>query len=106
MLILDVLFQRSKLFRGLLIPKLEALFELVVGLNNPLPPPKESARTLHKRSLEVIETWNRDFGQYNRQVKRVLDFTRWQCELARFTFSFVILSLGLHSQLTVGRVSA
>eukprot|EP00976_Prorocentrum_cordatum_P100984 1192441-Prorocentrum_minimum.AAC.6 len=57
----------SKVCRGLMIPKLEAFFELVVGLNSPLPPPKNAARTLHKRALELIEQWNRDFGQHYRQ---------------------------------------
>ncbi len=66
----DVLFQRSRVFRGLLAPRLTAFLVAAVGYRQeePLPGPEAAAAALRERALEVLEAWNDKFGGMYHQV--------------------------------------
>ncbi|KAK3251437.1 hypothetical protein CYMTET_39222, partial [Cymbomonas tetramitiformis] len=69
LLLIDVMFTRSKHCRALLVPLFEKILELSVGfrLDSPLPPPKEAADNLRERSLQIFAKWDTSFGQHYRQ---------------------------------------
>lgn len=70
-LIIDELFSRSKLFRGLWVQRFERFLLLSVGFRreHPLPPPSDRASLLRSKTLEFLEIWNHKFGQHYRQLR-------------------------------------
>lgn len=70
-LIIDELFIRSKLFRGLWVQRFERFLLLSVGFRreHPLPPPSDRASLLRSKTLEFLEVWNHKFGQHYRQLR-------------------------------------
>ncbi|GAQ89664.1 hypothetical protein KFL_005480080 [Klebsormidium nitens] len=78
LLLVDEIFRRSSLFRGLLVPVLETFLELTVGTRTekPLPDPRAAAKRLQKKAIEVVERWNADFGSRYRQVRLAYKYLR------------------------------
>lgn len=70
-LIIDELFSRSKLFRGLWVQRFERFLLLSVGFRreHPLPPPSDRASLLRSKTLEFLEVWNHKFGQHYSQLR-------------------------------------
>lgn len=70
-LIIDELFSRSKLFRGLWVHRFERFLLLSVGFRkeHSLPPPSDRASLLRSKTLEFLEVWNNKFGQHYRQLR-------------------------------------
>lgn len=70
-LIIDELFSRSKLFRGLWVQRFERFLLLSVGFRSEhsLPPPSDRASLLRSKTLEFLEVWNHNFGQHYRQLR-------------------------------------
>ena len=83
--IIDCLFQRSHVFRELLLENFQTFFELVLGnfwkhclkikielrsflisketdIDNPLPPPAKKAAILKKLAAKTIKTWHEKFS--------------------------------------------
>eukprot|EP01083_Nonionella_stella_P019323 53738_1 len=66
LMLVNVVFRRSKHFRELIVNNLEILFELTLPIHphNPLPPPSKTALYLTEQSIEFIEEWCQDFGHF------------------------------------------
>ncbi|MEW5315386.1 MAG: hypothetical protein WDW38_006820 [Sanguina aurantia] len=64
------LFQRSKVFRGLLLSQFTTFLELAVGgkVSRPLPQPAAAAQALHLRSVELLKEWAASFGSVYPQL--------------------------------------
>lgn len=69
--IIDCLFQRSHIFRELLLDEFQSFFELVLetDLENPLPPPAKKAALLKNLAARIIKEWNDKFSD----VYKLLD---------------------------------
>lgn len=78
LLVIDELFMRSKLFRSIVVEKLDQLLTLSVGFrrNVPLPAPPAVASTLRSKAIEFLEKWNDSFGIYHRQLRLGYDYLR------------------------------
>ncbi|KAE8708013.1 UV-stimulated scaffold protein A-like protein [Hibiscus syriacus] len=78
LLIIDELFMRSKLFRTLVVEKLDQLLALSVGFrrNMPLPAPSAIASTLRSKAIEFLEKWNASFGIHYRQLRLGFDYLK------------------------------
>lgn len=78
LLIIDELFMRSKLFRTLLVEKLDHLLSLSVGFrrNLPLPAPPAVASLLRSKAIEFLEKWNTTFGIHYRQLRLGYDYLK------------------------------
>lgn len=78
LLIIDELFMRSKLFRSVLVPRLDEFLTLSVGFrtNLPLPPPSAVASALRSKSIELLEKWNDSFGLHYRQLRLGFDYLK------------------------------
>lgn len=76
--IIDELFMRSKLFRTLLVEKLDHLLTLSVGFrrNQPLPAPPAVASVLRAKAVEFLEKWNTTFGIHYRQLRLGYDYLK------------------------------
>lgn len=76
--IIDELFMRSKLFRTLLVEKLDHLLTLSVGFrrNQPLPAPPAVASVLRAKAVEFLEKWNATFGIHYRQLRLGYDYLK------------------------------
>lgn len=63
--IIDDLFQRSHLFRELLLSDFQRFTQLVTGTDpkQPLPLPKTVASKLKEKSLLAIRQWHDKFGE-------------------------------------------
>ncbi|KAH7682141.1 UV-stimulated scaffold protein A protein [Dioscorea alata] len=77
-LIIDLLFMRSKLFRTLLVVNFDQFLSLSIGFrrNLPLPPPSTVASTLRSKSIELLEKWNASFGIHYRQLRLGFDYLK------------------------------
>ncbi|XP_078431541.1 ENTH/VHS protein isoform X2 [Wolffia australiana] len=77
-LIIDELFMRSKLFRSLIIDRLDNFLSLSIGFrrNMPLPPPTNIAAILRLKGLELLEKWHVSFGIHYRQLRLSLDYLK------------------------------
>lgn len=69
--IMDCLFQKSHVFRELVLDNFQTIFELVLEINmsRPLPPPKKAAAELKKLAPKVIKNWHDKFAD----VYKLLD---------------------------------
>ncbi len=69
--IIDCLFQRSHVFRELLLDDFQNFFELVLetDVDNPLPPPVKKATMLKKLAAKTIKNWHEKFAD----VYKLLD---------------------------------
>jgi len=78
LLIIDELFMRSKLFRALVVEKLDKLLSLSVGFrrNHPLPAPPAVASVLRLKAIEFLEKWNSSFGIHYRQIRLGFDYLK------------------------------
>ncbi|CAK9328598.1 unnamed protein product [Citrullus colocynthis] len=78
LLVIDELFMRSKLFRSLVVEKLDQLLTLSVGFrrNMLLPEPAAVASTLRSKAIEFLEKWNDSFGIYHRKLRLGYDYLR------------------------------
>lgn len=78
LLIIDQLFMRSKLFRTLLVEKLDMLLSLSVGFrrNQPLPAPAAVANVLRSKAIEFLEKWNNSFGFHYRHLRLGFDYLK------------------------------
>ncbi|XP_071698061.1 UV-stimulated scaffold protein A homolog [Rutidosis leptorrhynchoides] len=76
--IIHELFMRSKLFRTLIVEKLDRLLTLSVGFrrNQPLPAPPAIASMLRSKAIEFLEKWNNTFGVYYRQLRLGYDYLK------------------------------
>eukprot|EP01084_Bolivina_argentea_P104031 186322_1 len=71
LMLINVIFIRSKHFRELTIHNLEFFFELTLPINSqkPLPSPPKTAIYLTQQSIEFIEEWVQDFGSFYFRLK-------------------------------------
>ncbi|KAL8138414.1 hypothetical protein V2J09_004415 [Rumex salicifolius] len=78
LLIIDVLFMRSKLFRTLIVENLDQLLSLSVGFRktHPLPPPSSVATILRAKAIKFLENWNESYGIYYRQLRLGVDYLK------------------------------
>ncbi|KAM6583862.1 hypothetical protein CsatB_010864 [Cannabis sativa] len=78
LLIIDQLFMRSKLFRGLLVERMDVLLTLSIGFrgNQPLPDPPAVASLLRSKAIEFLEKWNDSFGIHYRQIRLGFDYLK------------------------------
>ncbi|XP_038874505.1 UV-stimulated scaffold protein A homolog [Benincasa hispida] len=78
LLVIDELFMRSKLFRSLVVEKLDQLLTLSVGFrrNMLLPEPAAVASILRSKAIEFLEKWNDSFGIYHRKLRLGYDYLR------------------------------
>ncbi|KAA0039906.1 hypothetical protein IC582_027376 [Cucumis melo] len=78
LLVIDELFMRSKLFRSLVVEKLDQLLTLSVGFrrNMLLPEPAAVASTLRSKAIEFLEKWNDSFGIYHRKLRLGYDYLK------------------------------
>ncbi|CAL1354144.1 unnamed protein product [Linum trigynum] len=78
LLIVDELFMRSKLFRSILVEKLDQLLTLTVGFkrNLPLPAPPSVATILRSKAIEFLEKWNSSYGVHYRQIRLGFDYLK------------------------------
>lgn len=78
LLVIDEIFMRSKLFRSLIVEKLDQLLTLSVGFRRdvPLPAPAAVASTLRSKAIEFLEKWNDSFGIYHRQLRLGYDYLK------------------------------
>lgn len=78
LLIIDVLFMRSKLFRTLILVNLDQLLSLSVGFRktHPLPPPSSVATILRAKAIEFLEKWNETYGIHYRQLRLGVDYLK------------------------------
>lgn len=69
--IMDCLFQKSHVFRELVLDNFQTIFEHVLEINmaRPLPPPKKAAAELKKLAPKVIKNWHDKFAD----VYKLLD---------------------------------
>ncbi|XP_045145449.1 UV-stimulated scaffold protein A isoform X2 [Echinops telfairi] len=76
--VLEVLFTRSHQFRVLVVSNLQELLELTLGTDpeQPLPPPREVARTLRRAAMQAVEGWNEKFGQAYKKLALGYHFLR------------------------------
>ncbi|XP_061998369.1 UV-stimulated scaffold protein A homolog [Rosa rugosa] len=78
LLIIDELFMRSKLFRGLVVENMDQLLTLSVGFrrNLPLPAPANVAATLRLKAIEFLEKWNASYGVHYRQIRLGFEYLK------------------------------
>lgn len=78
LLIIDVLFMRSKLFRTLVLVNLDQLLSLSIGFRktHPLPPPSSVATVLRAKAIEFLEKWNETYGIHYRQLRLGVDYLK------------------------------
>ncbi|KAJ7962585.1 UV-stimulated scaffold protein A-like [Quillaja saponaria] len=78
LLIIDELMMRSKLFRTLLIEKLDLLLSLSIGFRKdfPLPAPPAVASILRSKAIAFLEKWNDSFGIHYRQLRLGVDYLK------------------------------
>ena len=78
LMVMDVIFQRSKYFRELLVNDLEYFFELTLGINDqfPLPKPKKTAKYLSEQSVQFIQNWVNLFGDKYYRLKLAKKYLR------------------------------
>jgi len=80
LLLMDVLFTRSKLARSLLVPQLQTVLQYTVsGVGGrPLPPPKDAAALLRTKAISILENWDSKFGDSYRQLRLGVHFVKNQ----------------------------
>lgn len=78
LLVIDELFMRSKLFRSIVVEKLDQLLTLSVGFRRSmvLPEPAAVASTLRSKAIEFLEKWNDSFGIYHRKLRLGYDYLK------------------------------
>ncbi|XP_061177861.1 UV-stimulated scaffold protein A-like [Saccostrea echinata] len=82
---IDELFNRSHVFRELLLSDLQSYMELTVEIDfdQPLPPPKASANTLKTSALRAIQQWNDKFGEAYKKLSLGINFLQ-KCKKVDF----------------------
>ena len=92
--IVTELFQRSHLFRELVIRDFKELWNLVLDVDPkvPLPPPKAAAKNLKLTAMKAIKEWNDSFGEAYKQLRigftylkqsRMVDFEDFEARTAQ-----------------------
>lgn len=81
LLALDIcakLFQKSLIFRAMLVDRFPKFLELTVGYRqaNPLPPPSDSAGQLRSHALELVQQWQTMYGQRYRQLRLAASYLK------------------------------
>jgi len=71
-MIMDVLFQRSHVFRALCVDRLTDIYDLTLGLSTPLPGPDFMQPTLSLRSLLMFQGWTENHGDHHPHLKVAL----------------------------------
>ncbi|XP_056004926.1 UV-stimulated scaffold protein A-like isoform X3 [Ostrea edulis] len=82
---IDELFNRSHMFRDLLLSDLQTFLELTVEVDfdQPLPPPKAAASTLKASALRAIQQWNDKFGEAYKKLSLGFNFLQ-KCKKVDF----------------------
>lgn len=77
-LLIDEFFQRSHLFRTLLLEKFDEFLELAAGTNfdTPLPEPKSVAQDLMKTTVKCVYNWHSKFGTAYKRLSLGYNFLR------------------------------
>lgn len=98
--IIDILFQRSHLFRELVLEDLEQFFERVLETNadEPLPPPRNAANELKKQAAKIIKSWNDKFSTEYKRLQLGFDYLK-NCKKVDFvSFSHQNSAQRAHAQ--------
>lgn len=68
--LIDELFQRSHIFRELLLDNFNDFIELTAETNfdMPLPDPRSAAKKLIRKAVQCVEAWNNKFGPAYRKL--------------------------------------
>jgi len=92
--IVKELFQRSHLFRELVIANFQQLWNLVLDVDpkSPLPPPHGAAKNLKLTAMKAIKDWNDSFGEAYKKLRigftylkqsRLVDFEDFELRTAQ-----------------------
>lgn len=89
--IIDSLFQRSHLFRELILEQFQGIFELVLETNphHSLPAPRKTANELKKLSAKSIKEWHDKFGSNYKLLDLGFSFLKNCKKVLEFFFFFM-----------------
>lgn len=84
--VLNELFNRSNRFRELLSSDFKKFAGLVTGTDPalPLPPPKDAAAQLKRRSVLAIREWNQKFGTGYPELKLGFNYLKFNRKVRLF----------------------
>jgi hypothetical protein len=75
--LLAEIFERSHLFRTLVLDELQDIFELILETGQfDLPPPKSAAKNLRTLAAETMHKWVSKFGSTYRKLEHGYNFLR------------------------------
>ena len=90
--VLNELFNRSSLFRQLVLSDFKKFASLVTGTDPafPLPPPKDAAAQLKRKGVVAIREWNQKFGSGYPELKLGFNYLKFNRKVGLFDRCLVV----------------